>query len=90
MSCFVNCTKESIPRPGMVLFDYGDTLARESAPDFPRGWRAVFKYVRAKPEDVGPKEAYELADSLWRRFSHFPKPFRRQERRLGNTRMAAA
>ncbi len=69
MSCFVNCTKESIPRPGMVLFDYGDTLARESAPDFPRGWRAVFKYVRAKPEDVGPKEAYELADSLWRRFS---------------------
>ncbi len=69
MSCFVNCTKESVPRPEMVLFDYGDTLAREPAPDFLRGWRAVFQYVRAKPEDVGPKEACELADSLWRRFS---------------------
>ncbi len=67
MGRFINCTGTG--RPELVLFDYGDTLAFEPAPDFLRGWRAVFQWVRSKPEDVGPTEAYELADSLWRRFS---------------------
>ncbi|RKJ40934.1 HAD family hydrolase [Acutalibacter sp. 1XD8-33] len=60
----------SIPKPEMVLFDYGDTLAWEPIPDFLRGWRTVFQFVREKPADVGPEQAQALADSLWRRFSH--------------------
>lgn len=70
MGRFVNCSKESVPRPEMVLFDYGDTLAWEPVPNFLRGWQAVFQHVCAKPEGVGPEEANALADSLWRRFSH--------------------
>ena len=69
MGRFVNCSKESVPRPEMVLFDYGDTLAWEPVPNFLRGWQAVFQHVCAKPEGVGPEEANALADSLWRRFS---------------------
>ncbi len=53
----------------MVLFDYGGTLARETAPDFLRGWRAVFRYVGKNPEGATPEQTHQLADSLWLRFS---------------------
>lgn len=53
----------------MILFDYGDTLAREPAPDFLRGWRAVFQYVEEDPDGATPEQAHLLVDSLWRRFS---------------------
>ena len=88
MGRFVNCSKESVPRPEMVLFDYGDTLAWEPVPNFLRGWQAVFQHVCAKPEGVGPEEANALADSLWRRFSHSrslsaARKGRSEERRVG-------
>ena len=53
----------------MIIFDYGDTLAHESAPDFLYGWQAVFQYIDTNPDSVTPQQAKELADSLWQRFS---------------------
>lgn len=51
----------------MVLFDYGDTLAREPAPDFLRGWRAVFRYVGENPKGARPEDAFAIGEDLWRR-----------------------
>ena len=69
MGRFVHCAKEAVPKPEMVLFDYGDTLAWEPAPDFLQGWRAAFHYIAKKPREIEPEQAQELANSLWQRFS---------------------
>lgn len=55
--------------PDMIIFDCGNTLAHESAPDFLHGWQAVFQYIDTNPDSVTPQQAKELADNLWQRFS---------------------
>lgn len=49
----------------MVLFDFGGTLAWETENDFLRGWRAVFRTVKAPPAGASPARAHELASRLW-------------------------
>lgn len=66
---FINCAGNDMHRPEMVLFDYGDTLAWEPAPDFLKGWRAVFQTLVKNPDGAAPEQAQRIADGLWRRFS---------------------
>ena len=48
---------KNMERPGMILFDYGETLIREAAIDLLRGERAVFQYVEENPRHITPEEA---------------------------------
>ncbi len=56
-------------KPAMLLFDFGDTLIREPAPDFLSGWQAVFQHISKNPDNVSPKDAERLSAELWERFS---------------------
>lgn len=58
-----------LTRPDIMIFDYGDTLAWEPAPDFLRGWQAVFRYVTENPDGAAPEDAKRIGDELWQRFS---------------------
>lgn len=66
---FANGSMLSVRRPEMLLFDYGGTLAREAAPDFLKGWQAVFQHIEENPDGATPQQARDLADQLWRHFS---------------------
>ena len=48
---------KKMERPGMILFDYGETLIHEAAIDLLRGERAVFQYVAENPRHITPEEA---------------------------------
>ena len=53
------------PRPKMIIFDYGGTLAHEPFPDTLRGYSQVHKHVVANPNKVTAKELDKFGSDLF-------------------------
>lgn len=51
-------------KPEMILFDYGQTLAREEKFNPVRGTQAMLKHVKSNPNGVTALQIQELADTL--------------------------
>ena len=58
---------KKMERPGMILFDYGETLIHEAAIDLLRGERAVFQYVAENPRHITPEEAAAFGGVIFER-----------------------
>ncbi len=73
--CKVPEMEDTMDKPQMIMFDYGQTLIAESRFDGEAGTRAVLKYAKKNPSQISAKELQEFAKTLNRDIGRYdPDP----------------
>jgi putative hydrolase of the HAD superfamily len=66
--CYMN-------RPKMIIFDYGNTIVKESASNILKGTEAVLREASNNPNNVTPEEINALADELNAEIGRYSQDF---------------